>query len=140
MHRAAPFPRLTCMSVQTVTRAIESALEPEHLYRKLTNAFLIPRWAPVFADKVEHVQGNLYRLTKGGDVFNLELITNEGGLTVDYLRPMADGKRGGAYIRVTPRPLNGSVVVMTVPVGSNTSPDQVAAVLEQELTTLIDLV
>lgn len=139
MHHALQFPHLTCMSVQTVTRAIESPLEPEHIYRKLTNVFLIPRWAPVFADKVEHVQGNLYRLTKGGDVFNLELITSESGLTVDYLRSMANGKRGGAYIRVTPRPLNGSVVVMTVPVGSNTSPDQVAEGLEQELAALIGL-
>jgi len=128
------------MSRQTVTRATESDLEPERIYQKLTNAFLIPRWAPVFADKVEHVQGNVYRLTKGGDVFHLELITNEPALTVDYLRTMANGKRGGAYIRVTPRPLNGSVVVMTVPVATNTSPDQVAEVLEQELAALIGLV
>ena len=128
------------MSRQTVTRATESDLETERIYQKLTNAFLIPRWAPVFADNVEHVQGNVYRLTKGGDVFHLELITNEPALTVDYLRTMANGKRGGAYIRVTPRPLNGSVVVMTVPVATNTSPDQVAEVLEQELAALIGLV
>ena len=140
MHHVLLFPRLICMSRQTVTRAIESDFGPERIYQKLTNAFLIPRWAPVFADKVEHVQGNVYRLTKGGDVFHLELITNEPALTVDYLRTMANGKRGGAYIRVTPRPLNGSVVVMTVPVGTNTSPDQVAEVLEQELAALIGLV
>jgi hypothetical protein len=140
MHHVFLFPRLICMSMQTVTGATESDLEPERIYQKLTNAFLIPRWAPVFADNVEHVQGNVYRLTKGGDVFHLELITNEPALTVDYLRTMANGKRGGAYIRVTPRPLNGSVVVMTVPVATNTSPDQVAEVLEQELAALIGLV
>ena len=35
--------------------------------------------------------------------------------TVDYLREIAPGREGGAYIRVIPRPGGGSVVVMTVP-------------------------
>ena len=44
-----------------------------------------------------------------------------------------------AYLRVMPKPMGGSTVVMTVPVGPNTTPEQVATVLEQELEALIAL-
>jgi hypothetical protein len=128
------------MAEQTVTRAIESNVEPRLLYVKLANALLIPQWAPVFAEKVEHVHGTAFRVTKDSDVFDLELIANDSSLTVDYLRDMAGGKRGGAYIRVMPLPSRGSVVSMTVPVGPNAKPAQVAAVLQQELEALIKLV
>jgi hypothetical protein len=133
-------PHPICMAEQTVTRAIESSVEPRLLYVKLANALLIPQWAPVFAEKVEHVHGTTFRVTKGSDVFDLELIANDSSLTVDYLRDMAGGKRGGAYIRVMPLPSRGSVVSMTVPVGPNAKPDQVATVLQQELEALIKLV
>jgi hypothetical protein len=53
---------------------------------------------------------------------------------------MADGKGGGAYLRVMPKPLGGSVVTMSVPVGLGSTPVQVAVVLEQELETLIKVV
>jgi hypothetical protein len=127
------------MSSQTVTRAIESDFESKLIYLKLTDVSLIPRWAPVFADKVEPAHETTFRVTKGDDSFDMELYSNKSALTVDYLRDMADGRRGGAYIRVMPKPLGGSVVVMTVPIGSNAIPDQVAAVLEQELQALIGL-
>jgi hypothetical protein len=128
------------MPNQTVTRAIESNTTPSLIYAKLANASLIPRWAPVFADKVEHAQGNSFRVTKGNDTFNLDVLLNESSLTVDYLRDMADGKRGGAYIRVVPMPLGGSVVTMTVPVAPSTTPAEVATVLEQELQALLKLI
>lgn len=128
------------MSNRTVTRVIESDTTPSLIYSKLTDASLIPQWAPVFADRVEHAQGNSFRVTKGNDTFNLDILLNESSLTVDYLRSMADGQRGGAYIRVMPRPLGGSVVTMTVPVAPNTTPAEVATVLEQELQALLKLV
>jgi hypothetical protein len=106
------------MSSQTVTRAIESDFEPKLIYSKLIDASLIPKWAPVFADTVNHVHDTTFRVTKGGDAFDFQLLANELALTVDYLRDMANGRRGGAYIRVTSRPLGGSVVTMTVPVGT----------------------
>jgi hypothetical protein len=127
------------MSSQTVTRTIESDFEPKLIYLKLTDASLIPLWAPVFADKVEHAHETTFRVTKGSDAFDLELLANEAALTVDYLRNMANGRRGGAYIRVMPKPLGGSVVAMTVPVGPNATPAQVATVLEQELEALVKL-
>ena len=127
------------MSSQTVTRTIESDFEPKLIYLKLIDASLIPQWAPVFADTVDQAHETTFRVTKGGDAFDFELLANELALTVDYLRNMANGRRGGAYIRVMSKPLGGSVVAMTVPVGPNTTPAQVAAVLEQELEALIKL-
>lgn len=127
------------MSSQTVTRTIESDFEPNLIYLKLTDVSLLPQWAPVFADKVERGHETTFRVTKGSDAFDMELMANESTLTVDYVREMGNGRRAGAYIRVMPRPLRGSVVAMTVPVGPNATFAQVATVLEQELEALIKL-
>ena len=64
---------------------------------------------------------------------------HESAGAVDYIREMPEGKRGGAYIRVTPRPLGGSTVIMTVPIGPNTTESDVANTLKQELADLIRL-
>ena len=58
---------------------------------------------------------------------------------VDYIREMPNGRRGGAFIRVTPRPLGGSSITMTVPIAPNTTEADVAKVLEQELADLDQL-
>src|SRR5580698_4348653 len=121
------------MSKQTVTRAVESDVEPKLIYAKLADASLIPQWAPVFADKLELVEGTRFRVTKGNDVFAMDVTANEASLTVDYVREMAGGRRGGAYIRVTPRPMGGSTVTMTVPLGPGVTAEQVGAVVDQEL-------
>ena len=127
------------MQNQTITRTIESTLEPTAIFAALSKPELIPRWAPVFADSTEHISASNYRFTKGTDTFAVEVITNSTSLTVDYLREMANNIRGGAYIRVMPRPLGGSTVVMTIPLGSTSVPEDVAKVLEQELEALIKL-
>ena len=127
------------MQNQTITRTIESPLEPTATFVALSKPELIPQWAPFFADSIEHVSGRNYHFTKGTDTFAVEVITNATSLTVDYLREMANNIRGGAYIRVMPRPLGGSTVVMTVPLGPTSVPEEVAKVLEQELEALIRL-
>jgi hypothetical protein len=124
------------MQQQTVTRATESSSDPAEVFRFLSEAKNIPRWAPVFADAVESVGGSRYRVTKNGEAFEIELVANHATGTVDYLREMAGGKRGGAYIRVTPRPMGGSSITMTVPIAPNASAADVARVLEQELADL----
>ncbi len=128
------------MSVQTVTRAIESEIEPEGIYRFLAEASNIPRWAPVFADSIEHVNGAQYRVTKNGESFPLEVFLHPSARAVDYLRQMPQGRHGGAYIRVMPRPLGGSTITMTVPIGPSATEAAVAKTLEQELADLIRLV
>ena len=126
------------MSERTVTRSLESDLEPERILRVLNDPARLPEWAPVFADKVEHGQ-NGWRVTKGGDSFNVQVNVSTTAGTVDFLREMADGKRGGAYARVFPRPLGGSVIVMTVPLAPNSDPTDVARDVEQELAALVSL-
>jgi hypothetical protein len=126
------------MPTQTVTRCAESDLEPDKLYNVLAEASNIPKWAPLFADAIERIDQIHHRVTKNGEVFNLEVSLHPSAGAVDYTREMPNGKRGGAYIRVTPRPLGGSTITMTVPIGRNTESD-VAKDLAQELGDLIQL-
>lgn len=126
------------MSQRTVTRSAEADLPPEKILSVLNDPSRLPEWAPVFADKIEHGQ-NGWRVTKGADSFNLQVNVSIAAGTVDFLREMADGKRGGAYARVFPRPLGGSVVVMTVPLAPNSDVAAVARVVEEELAALVRL-
>ncbi len=125
--------------METVTRVMECEIEPERIYAKLVDPVLIPQWAPVFAESVEAVGGSTYRVSKGSDTFSLELVTHGGDFAVEYLRELPGGKRGGAYVRAMPRGQGGCVISMRVPVGPNATPEQVEAVLEQELQALIRL-
>jgi hypothetical protein len=127
------------MQTQTATRAAESDLDQTRLYEVLADVSNIPKWAPVFADTVERVDDQRYRIGKNGETFNLEVFLHPSARVVDYLREMPNGKRGGAYIRVTPRPLAGSTITMTVPIAPNSNESEVAKVLEQELAALIQL-
>jgi hypothetical protein len=127
------------MPLQTVTRAAESDLEPTEIYNVLAEVSNIPKWAPVFADAIESIDNTRFRVTKNGDSFNMELFLHQSALAVDYIREMADNRRGGAYIRVTPRPLGGSAIIITVPIGPTTNEADVAKVLEQELAEIIRL-
>jgi hypothetical protein len=130
---------LDIMPTQTVTRSAESDLEPGKLYNVLAEASNIPKWAPAFADAIQRIDQMHHRVTKNGKVFNLEVSLHPSAVAVDYTREMPNGKRGGAYIRVTPRPLGGSTITMTVPIGPNTTESDVAKVLEQELADLVQL-
>jgi len=127
------------MLPQTLTRSVETELEPENLFKLLSEVDNIPKWAPVFADKIERIRDSRYRVIKNDDAFEVGVFTNRAAGTVDYLREMPGGRRGGAYIRVTPRPLGGSSVSMTVPIAANTTAADVAKVLEQELVDLVCL-
>jgi Polyketide cyclase / dehydrase and lipid transport len=128
------------MSIQTVTRAVESDVEPDRLYRFLAEVSNIPRWAPVFADSIDRVNDAQYRATKNGETFTLEVCLHPSAQAVDYLRQMPQGRRGGAYIRVMPRPLGGSTITMTVPIGPGATEAAIAKTLEQELADVIRLV
>ncbi len=127
------------MTSQTVTHAVEADSEPAKLFSLLADIENIPKWAPVFADSIERIDANRYRVIKNGEPFDMEAVTNSAACTVDYIREMPNGNRGGAYIRVTPRPLGGSAIIMTVPIAANTTEADVAKVLSQELADLIRL-
>jgi len=125
------------MSTQTVTRAAESDLEPREIYDLLAEVSNIPKWAPVFADHIERIDDTHYNVAKGDESFKLEVMLHQSAGTVDYVREMPNNKRGGAYIRVTPRPLGGSAITMTVPIGVNTNEFDVGLIVERELAELI---
>jgi hypothetical protein len=127
------------MAPQTVTRTAECDLEPGKIYTILAEASNVTRWAPGFADAIERIDDGRYRVTKNGETFDIEVALNPSARTVDFIREMAGGKRGGAYLRVMPRPLGGSTVTTTVPIGPTTTEAEVAKVLEQELADLIRL-
>jgi hypothetical protein len=124
---------------QTVTRAAESELEPGRIYSALAEISNIPKWAPAFADSIERIDDSHCTVTKGGETFRIEVLLHPSAGAVDYIREMSQGRRGGAYIRVTPRPLGGSTVTITVPLAPGATESGVASVLEQELTDLIQL-
>ena len=127
------------MPTQTVTRSTESVVEPDRLYQVLAEVSNIPRWAPVFADSIERIDDVRCRVTRNGETFPLEVSLHPSAGAVDYIREMPNGGRGGAYIRVTPRPLGGSTIAMTVPIGPNTSESDVGKVVEQELADLVQI-
>ena len=127
------------MPTQTVTRSTESVVEPDRLYQVLAEVSNIPRWAPVFADSIERIDDVRCRVTRNGETFPLEVSLHPSAGAVDYIREMPNGRHGGAYIRVTPRPLGGSTIAMTVPIGPNTSESDVGKVVEQELADLVQL-
>ena len=99
----------------------------------------IPDWAPTFADVVIGDAQSGWRAMKSGQGFALRVDMNHDAGTVDYLREIAPGREGGAYIRVIPRPGDGSVVVMTVPVLPGAEPAAIATVLRDELNALVGL-
>ena len=127
------------MPSQTVTHAAETDLEPRRIYNILAEASNIPKWAPVFAETIEQIDDVRYRVSKNGETFNLEVTLHPSAGAVDYIREMPNGKRGGAYLRVTPRPLGGCTIAMTVPIGPIAIESEVAKIVEQELADLVQL-
>jgi hypothetical protein len=127
------------MSNQTLTRFTETDKSPAailHVLREPTN---ITRWAPVFADAIEPVAGVRYQVRKAGATFFVEVLVHEPSGCVDYLREMPGGNRGGAYVRVTPRPKGGSTITITVPVGPASTEFEVAKVVSDELEALVGM-
>lgn len=127
------------MENQTVTRATEADIEPKAIYDVVAEVSNIPDWAPAFADSVERIDDTHYSVTKDGSTFSMNLVKNPVASTVDYVREMANNRRGGAYIRVTPRPLGGSSITMTVPLAPNSKESDVARTVDQELAEIIRL-
>jgi hypothetical protein len=116
----------------------ESDAEPDVLLEILEDASRIPEWAPAFADIVVR-DGPSWRATKDGRDFSLRVAALREAGTVDYLREVAPGRIGGAYLRVVPRSGGGSVVAMTLPVRPGVDPAEVRETLARELAALVGL-
>jgi polyketide cyclase/dehydrase/lipid transport protein len=124
---------------RTESGSIESDAARAELVSLLADGTSAPRWAPAFADVVER-DGDAWRATKDGRSFLVRIEVHARAGTVDYLREIAPGRFGGAYLRVVPRPGGGSVVTLTLPTGPGADPAAVRATLKAELAALVALV
>jgi len=125
---------------QTETQSIESHAAPEAILALLADPSRIPEWAPAFVDAVIEDGESGWRATKGGQDFILRVVTKLNAGTVDYLREVAPGREGGAYMRAIPQPGGGSVVVVVRPLLADAERTTVAATLRDELNALVSLV
>jgi hypothetical protein len=124
------------MADRTVTGSIETDITSEQIMRVLLDPRMIPLWASNFADEVVPVDTQ-WQARKGDQRFLMTLESNVSFKIVNYLREISPGIRGGAYMRVLPRPGGGSVIVMTLPVPVSRSQSEVLDILEEELSELI---
>ncbi len=124
---------------RTETQSAETDAPVADVLAVLTDAARIPQWAPAFADEVSGDSGSGWLVTKDGQAFTLRVAAVPAAGTVDYLREVAPGREGGAYLRVIPRPGGGSVIIMTLPVPPGADPAATAAVLAGELAALAAL-
>jgi hypothetical protein len=125
--------------LRTATRSVETEAEPGAVVSLLADVRRVPEWAPAFADEITGDAESGWRVTKDGRTFSLRVAVSADAGTVDYLREIAPGREGGAYLRSVPRPRGGSVVVMTVPLLPDVNPTDVALTLRDELTALAKL-
>jgi hypothetical protein len=125
---------------RTVTGARETAADTVPVLDVLADAHNLSRWAPGFADEVTHLAGERWAVRKGADHFEIRVVVQKGSGTVDYLREVTPDVWLGAFLRVTPRPGDGSVITMTLPIVPDADAITTAQVLDSELTTLTELV
>ena len=124
---------------RTQTQTIETAVDPDTIWDLLADPRNIPAWAPAFADAITGTELAGWRAVKDGRCFTLRVAHARAQRTVDYLREIAPGRDGGAYLRVLPRPGGGSVIVMTLPLLPGADPRLVTATLRAELAALARL-
>ena len=125
--------------VRTETQSAESDAPVTKVVALLADATRLPQWAPGFADQVGGDADAGWQVTKDGQAFTLKVAVDRDAGTADYLREVAPGREGGAYIRAVPRPGGGSVIVMTLPLLPGVDPADTAATLAGELTALVSL-
>jgi hypothetical protein len=122
-----------------MTQSIESDADPDRVFELLADAHRIPDWAPAFADTVTPTPPFGWEAVKDGKAFAIRVAADHVSRSVDYLRQVAPGREGGAYLRVLPRPMGGSVIVMTIPVPPGGSRDAANSILADELARLDEL-
>jgi hypothetical protein len=124
------------MALQTVTKQIELMAEATAVFALIANPRLVPKWAAAFADRMDRSSAGQWIATKGDQQFAMTVEISNASRTVDYVRDLPTGRRGGAYIRIIDAPQSGCVVVMTIPITKDSNADETSAVLESELAGL----
>ena len=124
---------------RTDTQSVESDAAVASTVAVLADPGASPNGRPAFADSVSGEPSSGWQAIKDGRSFALRVVVNHDAGTVDYLREVAPGREGGAYIRAVPRPGGGSVITMTLPLLAGVDPSETAATLTRELTALVSL-
>ncbi len=124
---------------RTETQSAESDAPVANIVALLADAGRLPEWAPAFADEVRGGARTGWQVTKDGRTFALQVAVSQDAGTVDYLREVAPGRVGGAYLRAIPRPGGGSVVVMTLPLLPGAGAASTTVTLAAELAALVSL-
>jgi hypothetical protein len=127
-------------SRRTDTQSIECEASPAQVVGVLADATRLREWAPGFVDRVTGDARSGWLATKDGRDFALRVVVDEMAGTVDFLREVAPGREGGAYLRTVPRPGSGSVIIMTLPRLPGVDPVDTAVTLTQELEAIVALV
>jgi hypothetical protein len=128
------------MPIRSRTQAIELDVEPTAVVSLLADGARIPEWAPGFADRVAPQANSRWLATRGDNEFDIDIVVNVEAGTVDYVREISPGLSGGLRSRAVPRLGGGTVIAVTLPVLPGAEPDDVAAVLTEELATLAGLI
>ncbi len=124
------------VGARTETQSLESSADPGVVLELLADARNLPDWAPGFADAVSGDVQAGWRVIKDGEEFAVRVAVQRDAGTVDFLREIAPGREGGAYVRVLAGAAGGSVIVMTLPVPADVDRAVVAATLSDELAAL----
>ncbi|MDQ2727176.1 MAG: hypothetical protein M3Y91_04760 [Actinomycetota bacterium] len=130
---------MTDRAARTETQSFEVDGPVTAVVAVLADPTRIPQWASAFADEVRGDYSSGWQATKDGRDFSLRVAINSDAGTVDYLRQVASGREGGAYLRAIPRPGGGSVITMTLPLLPDVDPADTVAALARELATLASL-
>jgi hypothetical protein len=128
------------MTLRSQTQGIETDAEPASVVALIADGHRIPEWAPGFADRVDGDTDRGWRVTKGDNEFAVDIRVNQDAGTIDYVREISPGRTGGASLRAVPRLGGGTVIVVTLPVLPGAAPEDVAAILTEELDALARLV
>jgi hypothetical protein len=123
--------------VNTVTSAVECAAPPNVVLGYLAEPANLPEWAPGFAHAVSQGADGGWTVRKDGAEFPVRIELGGAAGTVDILREVAPDRWAGAYLRVTPQPRAGSVIVMTLPAQVGGSAVATAAILRGELAAIV---
>ncbi len=124
---------------KTVTGALETDLSADTILGFVGEPRNLPQWAPGFADAIESGEGGQWKISMGEKSFSIEVIVNRSSRTVDFVREIAPGKKGGASLRVLQLPGGGSASVMTLPVAAGSTPEAVTGILNQDLQEIVRL-
>jgi len=127
------------MALQTITMQIELTAEASAVFTLIASPRFVPKWASGFTDRMDQSSAGQWMATKGDRQFAMTVEVSDVSRTIDYLRDLPTGRRGGAYIRVIDAPQSGCVVVMTIPIAKDSNAEETSAILESELAGLARL-